>query len=63
MFVLATKHFTLLVWDQWKQEYALFLSTIAKDGKANIQRFDIYNTRLDVYINILVYIYTSLDIK
>ena len=63
MFVLATKHFTLLVRDQWKQEYVLFLSTIAKDGKSNIQRFDIYNTRLDVYINILVYIYTSLDIK
>ena len=47
--LVATKHFTLLVGDESKQEYVLFLSTAVKGYKSSFQRFDIDNTRLDVF--------------
>ena len=47
--LISNKHFTLSVWDECQQEYALFLSTKVKDKKSRFQRFDIDNNRLDVF--------------
>ena len=47
--LVATKHFTLSIGDECKQEYGLFLSTIVKEEKSNFQKFYSGNTRRDVF--------------
>ena len=48
--LVATKHFTSSIANEAKQQFSLFLSTTVKDDKQTFLKFDIDNTKLDVFL-------------
>ena len=48
--LVSTNHFSSESSDVCKQQYSVFLQIIVKADKASFLNFDIYSTRLDVFL-------------